>query len=447
MKRIINVLFPVLMVLLLVSCGGSPESGGKNARFAKIDLYGAVGLVSQKAGSTKGSKAAGPEQQDLYKIDESDGSEEPVVLMDESGNPVLSWGDPTSVSRLNDKYFILTFKKQGTYYPPFLLVSTEEDILICLNHISDYSHSCMELEEMGNLATTEYVSTTDNEYIYWTPPNMASDNMLNGTKLNRFNKETKQIDTLYRVEDKQIYALSVGNVTSGTYSGKDVVMMHTTGNTYSNASSEKIIKVLIDGSVEKTFTNQTSSPNPFVFFINNIFYVVDSGKVWTYSVDGSSLPESMTSYDVANVSSYYRKVVTSGTTGILFGENSSVFYFVNGTNISRIQCDSTIADIQTDGSHYYVCLNGTDSSTIKKYSVLDGTEVATFTINDTTEGFRIKSFFSENPNFIFIGQRNSDSKYVRGELTLGDTVTVTIKSESSEEFNNLTKIDTSTSSL
>jgi len=55
-------------------------------------------------------------------------------------------------------------------------------------------------------------------------------------------------------------------------------------------------------------------------------------------------------------------------------------------------------------------------------------------------GFKVKQFFRQDSDFLFIGQNSSNSKYVRGHLSNEGVVSST--TESDVEFKNLTKVNT-----
>lgn len=434
MLKRLSILVLVLFLLLIVSCDSSQQSEGgssQSVNFTSIDLSGAEGLFMKSSGGSRGLEDL--EEQDLLKIvgDEA----QPVALRNESGSVVSFWGNPTSIIRLNDRYFVLTFKKTTTIQPPYILVSVKEGIIICLNHEGEYNHACIE-----DAISTKFINATeDGDYIYWVAPHMGADNFLDGTSMKRYKKGTSgTIEIVKFTTDHQRYMLAVGK----TSLGKDVGMMYSTNFTYNDSEGNPpeelhyIGYIMVDGEEERSF--DFGEKIEFSFFFNDKFYLLCSGGLKSVDLDGN-ISESPVFSD-ADIK-YCTDYVEVDDTCLLYDKEQHVnkAYLIKddgsgGISVMELAAGlDHISEVQAGDGYYYFCGDCGDSTVLKSFSTTGG-----FSVISNTSDFVVSSFYKDDDySFVFIGKDASD-KSVWGQI---DEMHGFHQLESStEEYSCLTRI-------
>lgn len=431
MKKVVWMILIVASVSLLVSCDMFGSSS-KGQVFSRVDLSRSEGVfMMQSSSGSKSSRSTGSEQQDLYKIKENNNFEQ-VSLLDNSGKPVNTWGKPTSIIRINEDFFVLRFGWIGTYCPPVLLASVKDGKLICLNHEGQYNHSVMTCylpDDASSLRAEGFIYATD-ESIYWVAPHMRNrDNMLDGSLLRRYDKNTGKISVDWYSTDNRGYSLSAGRSSEG----KDTLMLYLNRFTYSGASrypengiggylkvgNEK--KAIPYGSSD-TQLDTINATQRTIFFFNDKFYVV-TGNGPIKQVEWGT--EKMATVSIADTSSTglsnfsgYQDYVKSADTAVLYAKNGTVVLFsVDRSGETVIESVDTsmseIIEIQSEGSDYYICgkVQESEDVVIKKFE--PGTRE--FTTVASTSEFSVISFIKKGDSFFFTGKNNS-GKYITGNI-------------------------------
>ena len=429
-KRFSILLVLVLVLLLFASCDS--QSGSKSVNFASIDLSGAEGLFMKSLG---GSRNLGDlEEQELLKI--VDDETQPVELKNESGSVVSYWGNPTSIIRLNDSYFVLTFKETETIKPPYILVSVEGSTVICLNHEGEYNHACIE-----DAISTKFINATeDGDYIYWVAPHMAADNHLDGTSMKRYKKGTKNsIEVVKYTTDHQRYMLSVGK----TSQGKDVGMMYSTYFTYNRGDGSPTLDIhyvgyiMVDGKEEKFFDFGESIE--FAFFFNDKFYLLYSGGLKSVDLDGV-ISDSPVFADT-NIK-LCTDLVEVGDTCLLYDKeqrtNKSFLIQDDGAGGITVKELSSgydrISEVQAGDDCYYFC-GEKDGMTILKSCSTTGF----FSRISDTSDYVVTSFYkADDSTFVFIGKDDTNAS-VWGQID--EMHGFSQKESSEEEYSYLTRIE------
>lgn len=442
-NRFLVLICLALFAVLLSACAPDADENGnygnnsnptQSISFASINLFGADGVVMQRANNSR--DLGDLEEQNLYKIVDED--IQPVALYNESGSPVSFWGNPTSIIRLNDSYFVLTFKGPGNgLQPPYILVSVKEGILICLNHEGEYNHSYIETAISDKIIN----ATEEGEYIYWIAPHNGNENFLDGSSMRRYKKGSdSSIETVKYTTDLQRYLLAVGK----TSSGKDVGMMYSIPFTYCRPDGSNLEQIEYKGYImtdgeEEVFFN-FGLRIEFAFFFDDKFYLSYSDGIKSVDLEGNI------SEDLVFEDEYIMlctDLVRVGDTCLLYDKNkrTSNVYLVQSDGVDGISVSTltsgldTVTEIQAGEDCYYFC-GVKDNETVLKSCSTEGD----FSLISSTDAFVVSSFYKSNDDyFTFVGKDDSDVP-VRGFID--NEHGFQMIASSSEEYNYLTKIET-----